>query len=56
MKRLFFYVRRYSTWYGLGMLCTLVASACGMTVAYLSGAAISAVQAHHAQTFTRSRS
>jgi ATP-binding cassette subfamily B protein len=52
MKRLFFYVRRYWTWYGLGMLCTLVASACGMTVAYLSGAAISAVQAHHAQTFT----
>ena len=51
MKRLFFYVRRYWTWYGIGMLCTLVASACGMTVAYLSGAAIGAVQAHHALTF-----
>jgi ATP-binding cassette subfamily B multidrug efflux pump len=51
MKKLFFYVRRYWTWYGFGMLCTMVASACAMTVAYLSGAAISAVQAHHAQTF-----
>jgi ATP-binding cassette subfamily B multidrug efflux pump len=49
MKKLFFYVRRYWNWYAFGMLCTMVASACAMTVAYLSGAAISAVQEHHAQ-------
>jgi ATP-binding cassette subfamily B multidrug efflux pump len=51
MKRLFFYVRRYLAWYGLGMLFTLVASASVMIIAFLSGAAITAVQAHHAQTF-----
>ena len=51
MKRLLLYVRRYSAWYGFGMLCTLVASACGMTVAYLSGAAIKSIQFHHAMTF-----
>ena len=51
MKRLALYVRRYAAWYGFGMLCTLVASACGMTVAYLSGAAVKSIQAHHAMTF-----
>jgi ATP-binding cassette subfamily B protein len=51
MKRLLIYVRRYAAWYGLGMLCTLVASACGMTVAYLSGVAIKSIQFHHALTF-----
>lgn len=52
MKRLFFYVRRYSAWYGLGMLFTLVASASVMIIAFLSGAAITAVQADHPQTFS----
>jgi ATP-binding cassette, subfamily B, multidrug efflux pump len=52
MKRLFFYVRRYAAWYGLGMLFTLVASASVMIIAFLSGSAITAVQAHHPQTFT----
>jgi ATP-binding cassette subfamily B multidrug efflux pump len=51
MKRLFGYIRRYWNWYVFGMACTLVASACGMTVSYLSGAAINTIQAHHPQTF-----
>ncbi len=55
MKRLLLYVRRYWYWYAFGMLCTLIASACGMTVSYLSGAAINAIQAHHAQTFATLR-
>jgi ATP-binding cassette, subfamily B, multidrug efflux pump len=51
MKRLLVYARRYWNWYAFGMLCTVVASACGMIVSFLSGAAINAIQAHHAQTF-----
>ncbi|MGO9605518.1 MAG: ABC transporter ATP-binding protein [Candidatus Binataceae bacterium] len=51
MKRLFSYLRRYWNWYALGMFCTLIASACGMTVSYLSGAAINTIQAHHPMTF-----
>jgi ATP-binding cassette, subfamily B, multidrug efflux pump len=51
MRRLFVYARRYWNWYAFGMLCTVVASACGMIVSFLSGAAINAIQAHHAQTF-----
>jgi ATP-binding cassette subfamily B multidrug efflux pump len=51
MKRLFVYARRYWNWYAFGMLCTMVASACGMIVSFLSGAAINAIQRHHAQTF-----
>jgi ATP-binding cassette, subfamily B, multidrug efflux pump len=45
------YLRRYWYWYAFGMLCTFVASSCVMTVSYLSGAAINAIQAHHALTF-----
>ena len=52
MKRLFSYVARYKRWYAFGMACTLLASACGMSVSYLSGAAINSIQAHHAQTFS----
>ncbi len=52
MKRLFGYMRRHWRWYAFGMTCTLIASACGMTVSYLSGAAINAIQAHHPQTFS----
>src|SRR5437899_7975002 len=51
MKRLFSYLARYWNWYALGMVCTLIASACGMSVSFLSGAAINAIQAHHPQTF-----
>ena len=51
MKRLFRYCRRYWNWYAFGMVATLIASACGMTVSYLSGAAINTIQSHHAQTF-----
>jgi ATP-binding cassette, subfamily B, multidrug efflux pump len=55
MIRLLAYVRRYWHWYAFGMLCTLVASTCGMTVSFLSGAAINAIQAHHALTFSTFR-
>jgi ATP-binding cassette, subfamily B, multidrug efflux pump len=51
MKRLFSYSGRYWNWYAFGMVCTLIASACGMSVSYLSGAAINTIQAHHPQTF-----
>ena len=51
MKRLFSYVRRYWNRYAFGMVSTLIASACGMSVSYLSGAAINTIQAHHPQTF-----
>jgi len=51
MKRLFRYIRRHWHWYAFGMACTLVASACGMTVSYLSGAAINVIQRRHPQTF-----
>src|SRR5215472_4704406 len=51
MKRLFSYLARYWNWYAWGMLCTLVASACGMSVSYLSGAAINSIQGHGPQTF-----
>jgi len=51
MKRLFRYIRRHWNWYAFGMACTLVASACGMTVSYLSGAAINVIQGRHPQTF-----
>lgn len=52
MKRLFGYFARYWNWYAFGMLCTMVASGCAMAVAFLSGAAIKAIQAHHAQSFS----
>jgi len=51
MKRLFRYIGRYWNWYAFGMVCTLLASASAMTIAYLSGTAINSIQAHHAQTF-----
>jgi ATP-binding cassette, subfamily B, multidrug efflux pump len=51
MKRLLLYVRRYWNWYAFGMLCTMVASACGTTVSFLSGAAINVIQNHRPQTF-----
>ena len=52
MKRLFTYIHRYWNWYAFGMVATLIASACAMTVSYLSGAAINTIQSHHAQTFS----
>ena len=51
MKRLFSYIGRYWNRYAFGMVSTLIASACGMSVSYLSGAAINTIQAHHPQTF-----
>jgi ABC-type multidrug transport system fused ATPase/permease subunit len=51
MKRLFSYIGRYWNRYAFGMVTTLIASACGMSVSYLSGAAINTIQAHHPQTF-----
>src|SRR5579863_2160183 len=51
MKRLLGYVRRYWGWYAFGALSTLVASACGMSVSFLGGAAINEIQSHHEQTF-----
>ncbi len=51
MQRLFSYIRLHWRWYVFGMVCTLMASACGMTVSFLSGAAINVIQSHHSQTF-----
>jgi ATP-binding cassette, subfamily B, multidrug efflux pump len=52
MKRLFSYIGRYWNRYAFGMVSTLIASACGMSVSYLSGAAINTIQARHPQTFS----
>jgi ATP-binding cassette subfamily B protein len=51
MKRLLGYARRYWRWYAFGAFCTLIASACGMSVSFLGGAAINEIQANHDQTF-----
>ena len=43
MKRLFFYVRRYRSWYALGALCTLAFAILQMSLPLLMRDAINAV-------------